>query len=129
VLALADGQTSTSWGTVCYSDRYLGGKQGVGLVVTFDGPLDKAVKVDLQSAPYQVTFFASDAETVPATLDGWGVELGPVQFADEPDTVVSPVPPTPARHVLILLKELGPDAGCTDDNPYRGRLGEVAIVG
>jgi eukaryotic-like serine/threonine-protein kinase len=129
VLALADGDPGTSWGTVCYADRYLGGKRGVGLVVTFDGPLRQAVQVDLLNAPYQVSFFASDAEAIPATIDDWGAELGPTQFADEAGTVVSPIPANPARHLLVLLKELGGDSGCTADNPYRGRLGEIAIVG
>ncbi|HSL74270.1 MAG TPA: protein kinase [Ilumatobacteraceae bacterium] len=129
VLALADGDPGTSWGTVCYADRYLGGKRGVGLVVTFDGPLRQALQVDLLNAPYQVSFFASDAEAIPATIDDWGAELGPTQFADEAGTVVSPIPANPTRHLLVLLKELGGDSGCTADNPYRGRLGEIAIVG
>ena len=128
VLATADGNPSTSWGTVCYSSKYLGGKGGVGLVVSFDGPLQKALQVDLQTAPYQVTFFASDSETIPATIAGWGAELGATQFADETGTVTSPVPAAPARHMFIMLKELGRDTTCTDANPYRGRLGEIAIV-
>jgi hypothetical protein len=33
-----------------------------------------------------------------------------------------------AQHVLILLRELGPDQGCTATNPYRGRIGEVSFV-
>ena len=113
---------------MCYSSKYLGGKGGVGLVVSFDAPLQKALQVDLQTAPYQVTFFASDAETIPATIDGWGAELGATQFADETGTVTSPVPALPARHMFIMLKELGRDTTCTDANPYRGRLGEIAIV-
>jgi serine/threonine-protein kinase len=127
-LALADGNPATSWGTVCYSSKYLGGKRGIGVVVTFDGPLQKALTVDVESAPYQVTFYASDAETIPATIDEWGPALGATQFADTTDTVISPVPPTPARHMFIMLKELGKDDTCTDANPYRGRLGEIAIV-
>jgi hypothetical protein len=30
---------------------------------------------------------------------------------------------------LILLKELGRDGTCSDANPYRGRLGEIAVAG
>jgi serine/threonine protein kinase len=128
VLALADANAATSWGTVCYSSKYLGGKGGVGLVVSFDGPVQTALQVELQTAPYQVTFFASDAEAIPANIGDWGSELGATQFADETGTVTSPVPPAPARHMFIMLKELGRDATCTDANPYRGRLGEIAIV-
>jgi serine/threonine-protein kinase len=129
VLALADADTSTSWPTVCYSSRYMGGKPGVGLVVSFDALAQHALTVDVQTGPYQVDFFASDADSIPPTLDSWGAPLGSTQFANDPATVVSPVPPAPARHVLILLKELGQDASCTDANPYRGRLGNIAVVG
>jgi hypothetical protein len=129
VLAGADGNSATSWGTVCYSSKYLGGKGGVGLVVSFDGPMQQAVKVDLLTAPYQVAFFATDSETIPATIAEWGPELGPTQFANDTGTVTSPVPPAAARHVLIMLKELGVDGTCTDANPFRGRLGEIALAG
>jgi len=128
MLAGADGNPGTSWSTVCYADRYLGGKGGVGLVVTFDAPMQRALQVEVLSAPYQVAFLASDAEVIPQTIADWGPALGPTDFADDTGTVVSPVPAAPARHMLILLKELGTDGSCTDANPYRGRLGEIAIV-
>jgi serine/threonine-protein kinase len=129
VLSLADGNPATSWPTTCYSSRYMGGKPGVGLVVTFDGLAQQAITVDVQTGPYQVDFFASDAEAIPASLDAWGAPLASTAFANDPETVVSPVPAAPARHILILLKELGPDGTCSDANPYRGRLGEIAVVG
>jgi eukaryotic-like serine/threonine-protein kinase len=129
VLSLADGNPGTSWPTFCYSSRYMGAKPGVGLVVTFDALAQQAITVDVQTAPYQVDFFASDADTIPATIDAWGPPLGSTAFANDPETVVSPVPPAPARHMLVLLKELGQDGTCSDANPYRGRLGEIAVVG
>jgi serine/threonine-protein kinase len=129
ILSLADGTAATSWPTTCYSSRYMGGKPGVGLVVTFDDLAQQAISVDVQTGPYQVDFFASDAEAIPTSLDAWGAPLGSTAFANDPETVVSPVPPVPARHILILLKELGRDGTCSDANPYRGRLGEIAIVG
>jgi serine/threonine-protein kinase len=129
VMSLADSNPGTSWATVCYSSRFMGGKQGVGLVVTFDGLAQQALTVDVQTGPYQVDFFASDAETIPATFSDWGPALGSTEFANDPETLVSPTPSAPARHMLILLKEIGQDGTCTDQNPYRGRLGEVAVVG
>ncbi len=125
VLATADGNPDTSWKTVCYADRYLGGKPGVGLVVTFDGPTQSTLSVDVLSAPYQVEFFATDAEAIPDAVDGWGSPLGSTVFDERPGTITSPVPPAPARHMLILLRELGVDGTCSDANPYRGRLGEI----
>jgi serine/threonine-protein kinase len=129
VLSLADGNASTFWSTSCYSSQYMGGKQGVGLVVTFDDLAQQAITVDVQTGPYQVDFFASDADTIPASFEAWGAPLGSTAFASEPGTVVSPAPPAPARHILILLKEIGTGGACSDTNPYQGRLGEVAVVG
>jgi hypothetical protein len=55
--------------------------------------------------------------------------LGSGSFGSEPGTVTSQVPAAPARHMLVVLNELGPDDGCSESNPYRGRLGEIATVG
>ncbi len=129
VNAFADSNAATSWATECYSSRFMGGKQGVGLVVSFDSLAQAALTVDVQTGPYQVDFFASSAETIPASFADWGPALASTAFANEPETLTSPVPAAPTRHMLILLKELGQDSTCTDQNPYRGRLGEIALVG
>jgi hypothetical protein len=129
VLATADGNPDTSWATVCYADRYLGGKPGVGLVVSFDGPTQQPLSVDVLSAPYQVEFFATDAETIPAAVDAWGPALGPTVYDVDTGTVTAPAPANAARHMLILLRELGTDGTCSDANPYRGRLGEITVGG
>ncbi|MEM8621296.1 MAG: protein kinase [Actinomycetota bacterium] len=129
VLSIADGDETTFWQTVCYSDKFMGAKRGVGLIVSFDEPMQEALSVDVQSAPYQLQFFASDAESAPTTIDDWGPALGERAFASEPGTVVSATPPTPARHMLVLLNELGDDPGCTAANPFRGQLGEIAPAG
>jgi serine/threonine-protein kinase len=127
--ALADGDPGTAWRTVCYEDRFMGAKPGVGVVVSFDAPTQQPISVDVLNAPYQLQFFASDAEQVPGAIDQWGPELGTKAFGPEPATVVSAAPPTPARHVLLLFNELGVDDACTGDHPYRGRLGEIALSG
>jgi serine/threonine-protein kinase len=129
VLALADGNPATSWPTTCYSSKYMGGKPGVGMVVTFADLAQQAITVDVQTGPYQVDFFASADEAIPSSIESWGTPLGATAFANDPATVVSPVPSAPARHILILLKELGSDGSCSDANPYRGRLGEIAVAG
>ncbi|MEO1057872.1 MAG: serine/threonine-protein kinase [Actinomycetota bacterium] len=129
VLAAADGDPTTFWRTVCYADRFMGAKRGVGLVVSFDAPMQEALSVDVQSAPYQLQFFASDEESAPTALDDWGPELGTRAFAAEPGTVVSATPSAPARHMLVLLNELGADDTCTGTNPWRGRLGDITPAG
>jgi eukaryotic-like serine/threonine-protein kinase len=127
--ARADGNTNTSWATVCYSSQYMGAKRGVGLVVSFDVATQQALAVDVINAPYQLRFFASDAPVAPTDLEAWGPELGAKAFDSEPGTVTSALPAAPALHMLVLLNEIGRDDSCTEDNPYRGRLGEITLVG
>ena len=33
----------------------------------------------------------------------------------------------PARHLLILLREIGRDPGCSEANPNRGSIGEISF--
>ena len=129
VLAKADGDSTTFWRTVCYESKFMGAKRGVGLVVSFDSPTQRALSVGVLSAPYQLEFYTSDAEVIPTTIDAWGDGLGETAFAEDPGTITSAHPPAPVRHMLILLSELGPDDSCTGSNPYRGRLGEISITG
>jgi serine/threonine-protein kinase len=127
VAALADGDPETAWRTVCYSSQFMGAKAGVGLVVSFDAPTQQAITVDVMSGPYQLQFFGTDAEKIPDSLAGWGPELGIKAFGPDPATIVSAEPATPARHVLVLLNELGNDSACSGANPFRGGLGEIAL--
>ncbi len=128
ILALADGNTSTYWRTSCYDGEYMGGKFGVGLVVSFDAPTQRAVKVNAISAPYIIEFYTSTNENVPGSFDGWDRQLGAREAATTPATVTSAVPDAPVRHVLVLVRQLGEDDNCSDARPFRGRLGEIALV-
>ena len=128
-LSRADNDSTTFWRTVCYESKYMGAKRGVGLVVSFDNPTQQALSVAVLSAPYQLQFFASDADTIPTTIDAWGDTFGDTAFADDAGTVTSGTPVAPVQHMLILLNELGSDDSCTGSNPYRGRLGEISISG
>jgi serine/threonine protein kinase len=127
-LAFADGDPSTNWRTLCYSSQFMGGKRGVGLIVTLDAPAQAALSVDVANAPFQIQFFASDSDSAPPTIDAWGAPLGATAFADTAGTVVSDVPPGPATHLLVLVSEIGPDSDCTASNPYRGTIGEIRIA-
>ena len=126
-LALADGNEATGWATECYSSQYLGGKRGVGLVVALSGSATGRVDVTAMNAPYQLQVMASDAETAPTDLDQWGQPLDGTAYAEEPG-VVSVDVASPARFVLVWLKQLGPDGACSEANPYRGRLGELTFT-
>jgi serine/threonine protein kinase len=125
-LALADQSASTAWPTECYADKYLGGKRGVGLIVTLSSPSAGRLSVDTLNGPYQLEVYATTEEAAPADLDGWTL-VAENQFGDDPTTVTADVA-VAASHVLVWLKELGPDDACSTANPYRGRLGELTYV-
>jgi putative peptidoglycan lipid II flippase len=122
-----DGDPESAWRSLCYSSKFLGGKGGVGLVVSFESPTQAALTVDVDTAPYQVSFYATDAETAPATIEQWGAKLGSTEFDDTPGTIVSAVPAFAATHLLVLVNELGVDTGCTAENPYRVALDGIAV--
>ncbi|MFP5489171.1 MAG: hypothetical protein ACLGHQ_12800, partial [Acidimicrobiia bacterium] len=124
-LALADGQPSTYWATECYQDRFMGGKRGVGLVVGLSAPSDGTLTLDVLHGPYQLDVSTTDADTPPTDLAAWA-PLGATRFADEPGSQTIAVDRT-ATHLLVWLKELGPDDACSGANPYRGRLGELSF--
>ena len=124
--ALADGSTTTAWPTECYQDRYLGAKGGVGLIVELSGPAPGTLSVDVLSAPYQLDIYTTTGESPPAELEGWD-RHGDTRWAETTGTLEVRVD-VPATHVLLWLKELGRDDGCSADNPFRGRLGEISYV-
>ncbi len=64
-LALADGSGATSWSTECYSSQYMGGKSGVGLIVTLSAASSGVLRVESVNAPYALQVFASADATPP----------------------------------------------------------------
>jgi eukaryotic-like serine/threonine-protein kinase len=125
-LAIADGSASTSWPTECYSNQYLSGKRGVGLILGLSAASAGTLSVESINAPYQLDIYTAAGATAPTDLGGW-TKVGETAFDDTPG-VVSATVPTPATFVLVWLKELGQDEACTERNPYRGRLGEITFT-
>jgi serine/threonine-protein kinase len=123
-----DGDPATAWRTVCYSDTYMGAKRGVGLVVTLDGPVQRPLVVTVGNGPYQIEVFATADPAIPASFDAWGAPFDDA-FGEDAATFEVIAPPAPATHVLVLLNQIGPDPGCSEANPYRGSLGEIALAG
>jgi eukaryotic-like serine/threonine-protein kinase len=122
-LALADGNPATGWKTVCYL-RTTMGKDGVGLVVTLSGATTGTLSFDVGNPPFQVEVFGSDAETIPSDFAGWGPSLQNKTFSQLARRVDVPTP-VPVRHLLIVLREIGRDPGCSGANPNRGSIGEI----
>ncbi|MGB8858770.1 MAG: protein kinase [Ilumatobacteraceae bacterium] len=119
-----DQDLSTAWTTVCYSSKYLGGKQGVGLVVDLGTAGIGTLTVAIGSAPYQLKVFAAPEGPQPETFAGWGTAVD--SFDGRAATTVSVELAVPTRWVLVSFNELGTDAGCTD-NPYRGIIKEISF--
>jgi len=125
-LALAGANPDSGWPTLCYSSQFMGGKRGVGLIVSLTGAAGGTVGVDVLNAPYQLEIFATETVTPPADPDRWGSSLVGTEYAERPGRIETSVPDG-TRHVLLWLKELGPDDACTSSNPYRGRLGNLTF--
>jgi serine/threonine-protein kinase len=123
-----DGDPTTSWSTVCYSSQFLGGKRGVGVVVTFDRPTTAQLAVSVESAPYQINFYGSDAELPPLQFEGWGEALAPTSFDRQPGVLTSPALATPVRHVFVAFNEIAPSDDCSSNNPNQGRISEIRLV-
>ncbi len=124
VQRVLDGDSSTGWSTLCYESQYLGAKGGVGVVLELSEPTVAQIAVDVTSAPWSLQIHtASDA--IPDSIEGWGAELA-TDYSTEPGQLLA-TSAGPVRYVLALLRELGPDEGCSEDHPYRGRISGIQV--
>ena len=121
-----DGNVATAWTTLCYENRFMSGKTGVGLIADLGSARNGTFTVVLGSAPYQVKIFAIGDGTPPETFAAWGAPLD--EFDGLQADTISVTLATPARYVLVAFNELGDDAGCTNNNDYRGSIQEMYIV-
>lgn len=121
-----DGNVATAWTTLCYENRFMSGKTGVGLIADLGSARNGTFTVVLGSAPYQVKVFAIGDGTPPETFAAWGAPLD--EFDGLQADTISVTLATPARYVLVAFNELGDDAGCTNNNDYRGSIQEMYIV-
>ena len=98
-----DGDPATAWATVCYGDRFLGGKSGLGLVADLGEPHSGTITAEIASAPYQVEVLAA-VDAIPPTLaGGWtSVSTAAGTEAGTPTASVNG-----ARYVAVLFHELG----------------------
>lgn len=122
-LALADGSRTTAWSTECYSDQYMGAKPGVGLVLSLPAVSTGRIEFEVLHGPFQVDVLSSSAAVPPVSFDEW-VAVGPTSYDSEAGLVTVDIP-TAVGHLVLWLRELGPDEACSSRNPYRGRIGEV----
>jgi hypothetical protein len=128
-VALAiDGNPATAWSTNCYGSQYFGGKSGVGLVIELSSPATGTLSVTMKNAPYQLDIYASNAATIPPSVESWGARVQPKSFSASPGTITAPITGDPARFVLVLLHEVGPDISCSKLRPFRGYISEISFA-
>ena len=125
-LALAGSNPDSGWPTLCYSSQFMGGKRGVGLVVSLTKASAGTLAIDTFTAPYQLEIFTSDREVPPDDPDEWGTSVIGTAYDVEPQRIEARLP-SGTRHALLWLREIGPDPACTSANPFRGRLGNLTF--
>jgi serine/threonine protein kinase len=119
-----DGNSATAWTTVCYGDKYLGGKGGVGLVADLGANRTGQFTIDVGSAPYQLRVYAVADGVVPTTFAGWG---SPLKTFNGSAPAILPVQVSqPARFVLVSFVQLGTNNDC-NKNRYRGSIRELTF--
>ena len=121
-----DGNVATAWTTLCYENRFMSGKTGVGLIADLGSARSGTFTVVLGSAPYQVKVYAFGEGAAPTTFAAWGAPIG--EFDGQQAETISVSLATPARYVLVAFNELGDDAGCTSNNDYRGSIQEMYVA-
>jgi hypothetical protein len=94
------------------------------LALTLAAPSTGTLSFDVGNGPFQVEVLGADTDAVPAGFAGWGAPLAEKAVSDTARTV-SVTATTPVRHMLIVLRELGRDPGCTAANPHRASIGEI----
>ena len=119
-----DGNPATEWHTVCYSDKYLGGKTGVGLVVDLGTASTGTLTVDIGSAPFQLRVFGAPDGQEPSSFSGFSTAID--SFNGTELTTVSAAVTQPARWLLVSFVELGSNNDCAN-NPYRGAIRELTF--
>ncbi|MEO7399022.1 MAG: protein kinase [Ilumatobacteraceae bacterium] len=128
LVALAtDGDPTTAWSTNCYNDRYFNGKPGVGLVIELSTLSAGIASFAIDSAPFQVDVYASDGDVAPSTVDGWTIQVVDRDFDSSARRVDAAID-SPAKFILVLLREAGEDTGCSETFHYRGRIGEISYA-
>lgn len=124
---VTDGDSSTEWRTSCYSNEFMGAKNGVGVVVSFDTPVARPLEVGVEHGPYIVQFYGAIGDEAPTTFNDWGAEVDST-FGNQSMTLTSATPAQPVSHMLVLIQQLGRSDGCSETNPFRGAVSEITLA-
>lgn len=123
--ALVDKNPQSSWATSCYADKFFGAKGQVGVLVTLSGAGTGTLRVNFANGPWGAEIYGSDT-IPPSGFAGWGAPLAK-EYRTRGEIVKFSVT-TPMTHLLIVLTEIGKSSACSTNNPFQGRINEVAFV-
>lgn len=118
-----DGDMGTMWSTVCYKSQTFGSKSGVGLIVQLNEPNLARIDVDIANSSWKADLYGSNV--VGDDVSSWGEPIARGSSDDGP-TLIG-VTSSPIQYVMIYLREVGRDSGCSDANPYRGNVSEIRV--
>jgi serine/threonine-protein kinase len=122
---LTDGDPSTTWSTVCYTDRNLAPKPGVGLVLELSSSVQghRLLVTSPTTGGWGADVYVSDS-THP-TLDGWGTPVTSLRDVAAGATTFD-VSSANGRYVLFFITELG-DSVPPCQRPWQVRIGEISL--
>jgi hypothetical protein len=123
---LLDNNPATQWTTLCYGNKYFGSKEGVGVVVQLTGIGLGQLKANFANGPYNADVFVSTAEQIPANLDDWGLRVADA-YSTKPGMATFDVK-SPARHVLLYLREAGRSTTCSNTNPWQSQISDLSFT-
>ena len=134
---LASGGSVTVWdrdGEAATKAAWALGARAYALTVdvTQQPSVAKAVAATLAQAGRIDALVNSAGITGPNTrlwdypVDAWR-QVGEKFASEQPGAIDADIE-IPASFVLVWLMELGPDEVCTENNPFRGRLGEISFT-
>ncbi|MFM8993208.1 MAG: hypothetical protein ACKOJG_03260, partial [Actinomycetota bacterium] len=115
----------SAWATSCYADKFFGSKERVGVLVTLTGAGTGLLRVNFANGPWGAEIYGASG-TPPSGFDGWGAPLGK-EYRTRGEIVKFSVT-SPVTHLLIVLTEVGKSSACSTNNPFQGRINEVAFV-
>lgn len=118
-----DGDRGTVWSTVCYKSTTFGSKSGVGLIVQLNEPNLARIDVDITNTTWRADMYASN--TLSDSVSTWGEPIAQGSSDDGP-TLIG-ITSEPVQYVMIYLREVDRDPGCSDANPYRGNVSEIRV--
>ena len=123
--ALVDKNPQSSWATSCYADKFFGAKGNVGVLVTLSGAGTGALRVNFANGPWGADIYGVNGAP-PSGFAGWGAPLAK-EYRTRGEIVKFAVT-TPVTHLLIVLTEIGKSSACSANNPFQGRINEVAFI-